>query len=83
MNNKEKNITPEQCKSARGLLNWSQDDLAKKVRIGKNSISDFEKGARIPQPKNLEDIRKVFEEVGIEFENNERALGVKLLKITV
>ena len=79
MDNKEM-LSAEQCRAARGLLNWSQNELATRVRMRKASISDFERGVTNPLRKNLEDIRAAFEEVGIRFENNDDEILVKLLK---
>ena len=71
-------ITPEQCRAARAFLNWSQEDLAKKVRVIKTTIGDFERKKTIPYRKTLEDIRTEFEKAGIRFENNKTGFGVKL-----
>lgn len=80
MSDKKNIITKEQCKAARGLLNWSQGDLAEKVRIRTASISDFERGATNPIRKNLEDIRATFEDFGITFEESDKEYIIKLLK---
>ena len=80
MSDREDLITKEQCKAARGLLNWSQKELADKVRIRAATIGDFERGATTPIKKNLEDIKLAFEEFGIRLENNKKELVVRLLK---
>jgi transcriptional regulator with XRE-family HTH domain len=76
----DKKVTPEQSRAARGLLNWSQGDLAKKVRMGTASISDFERNATNPYKKNMEDIGEAFKEAGIIFEDNENEIVVRLVK---
>ena len=76
----EKNITPKQCKAARSFLGWSQQDLADKVRVVQKTIADFERGVRTPQRRIAEDIRTIFEEAGIKFENDDEGQGAKLLK---
>ncbi len=68
--NSKQIITPEQCRAARGFLDWSQEFLAKKVRVGKTAIGDFERKKTSPYRKTLEDIRTSFEQVGIKFEEN-------------
>ena len=60
-------ITPEQCRAARALLNWSQPDLAEAVGIARETIAHFERGARVPHPNNLSDIRAALEAAGVEF----------------
>jgi ribosome-binding protein aMBF1 (putative translation factor) len=37
-------MTPEQCRAARELLNWSQDDLAKASRVPVEIVAMFEDG---------------------------------------
>lgn len=61
-------MSPAQCRAARALLNWSQDDLVSLCRITKKTIADFERGATIkPHPASLEAIGAAFEASGIEF----------------
>jgi transcriptional regulator with XRE-family HTH domain len=73
-------ITHQQCKAARDLLGWAQDDLSKKSKITKSTIADFERGVRNLRMGTLETIVDTFEKAGIRFENNETEFGVKLLK---
>lgn len=35
-------LLPEQCRAARGLLNWSQDELAAAAGVSRSTIKDFE-----------------------------------------
>jgi ribosome-binding protein aMBF1 (putative translation factor) len=37
-------VTPEQCRAARELLNWSQDDLAEASRVPVEIVAMFEDG---------------------------------------
>ncbi len=62
-------ITPEQCRSARAWLNWSQDDLAAKAKVALSTIRDFENGRRVPIENNVESIEAVFQSVGIVLTN--------------
>ena len=73
-------ITYQQCKAARDLLSWTQDDLSGKAKINKTTLADFERGARNLKVDTLEKIIDAFEKVGIRFENDENAYVVKLLK---
>ncbi|MGH6860658.1 MAG: helix-turn-helix transcriptional regulator [Phyllobacterium sp.] len=36
------NLLPEQCRAARGLLNWSQEQLAALAGVSRSTIKDFE-----------------------------------------
>ncbi|MER8994494.1 helix-turn-helix domain-containing protein [Mesorhizobium sp. M0074] len=49
------------------MLGWSQDELAKAANVARQTIADFERGARIPIANNLISIRHAFERAGIEF----------------
>lgn len=35
-------LFPEQCRAARGLLNWTQEDLAVTAGVSRSTIKDFE-----------------------------------------
>lgn len=35
-------LSPEQCRAARGLLNWTQDHLATESGVSRSTIKDFE-----------------------------------------
>ncbi len=73
-------ITSKQCKAARAFLGWSQQDLADKVRVVQKTITDFEREVRTPQRRIAEDIKTIFIEAGIKFENDSEGQGAKLLK---
>jgi DNA-binding XRE family transcriptional regulator len=60
-------ISPEQCRAARALLNWSQTDLAKAVKISKVSISAFEKGGDMRE-SNRKVVRDALEGAGVIFQ---------------
>ena len=60
-------ISSEQCRAARGLLNWTQAELAEKSKVAKQTLADFERGARKPYERTLADIKKTLEEAGVEF----------------
>lgn len=68
-------ITPEQSRAARGLIDWSQAQLAEASHLGVSTIRDFEKGRRVPTHNNLVAIQRALEEAGIHF----TARGVELL----
>jgi transcriptional regulator with XRE-family HTH domain len=52
---------PAQSRGARGLIQWSQTQLAKKAGVSLSTVADFENGRRLPIPNNLAAIRKALE----------------------
>ncbi len=64
-------ITTAQIRGARGLLNWSQNDLSERTGISGTSIGAIESGATTPRKSSLEKIRQTFENSGIEFMPNQ------------
>ncbi|BBF92212.1 helix-turn-helix domain-containing protein [Blastochloris tepida] len=72
-------LKPEQSRAARGLLDWSQTQLASRSNLGESTIRDFEKGRRVPTANNLAAIRRALEEAGVEFiPENGGGPGVRL-----
>jgi transcriptional regulator with XRE-family HTH domain len=72
-------FSPAQCRAARALLDWSQSELAEKAAVAKQTLGEFERGAREPYPRTLADIRAALEGAGVEFTNGD-APGVRLKK---
>lgn len=64
-------ITTAQIRGARGILNWSQSDLAERTGISATSIGSIENGQSTPRENTLKAIRQAFEKSGIEFLENE------------
>ncbi len=60
-------ITTAQIRGARGILNWSQQDLAQRTGISATSIGSIENGQTTPRESTLGTIRKTLENAGIEF----------------
>jgi transcriptional regulator with XRE-family HTH domain len=60
-------MTPAQSRAARGLLDWSQTELAEGSNLSESTIRDFEKGRRTPTETNISAIQRVFEDAGVEF----------------
>ncbi len=55
------------CKAARALAGMTQADLAKAANLAKQTVADFERGARTPYPNNLAAIRRALESAGVVF----------------
>lgn len=64
-------ISTAQMRAARGLLNWSQQDLSERTDISATSIGSIENGISSPRDSTLAAIRKAFEDSGIEFMPND------------
>ncbi len=60
-------ITIEQCRAARGLLGWTQQDLADACGLSKTAINNFEKGHSDIKNESLKAIRMSFESADVEF----------------
>lgn len=75
-------ITPEQCRAARALLDWSQDELGKAIDLkGGGVIRHFERGHQAPSPETLAALKKALEKAGVEFiPENGGGAGVRLAK---
>src|SRR3981081_4323839 len=70
-------LSPAQCRAARALLNWTQEDLVRHSKITKKTIADFERGATQPRAQTLVQLTAAFEADGIEFFNGS-GLGVRI-----
>ena len=74
-------ITAPQCRAARGLLDWTQQNLADKAGVGIVTVRQFEAAASESRRATVEVIRRAFEEAGVEFINeNGGGPGVRLRK---
>ena len=60
-------LTTAQIRGARGLLNWSQNELAERTGISGTSIGAIESGSTSPRKNTLDTIRSTFERNGVEF----------------
>ncbi len=74
-------ITPSQCRAARGLLDWTQQELAEAARIGVATIRLFEGEAAVSRHATLAVLRRAFELAGVEFiDENGGGPGLRLRK---
>ena len=72
-------ITPAQCRAARGLLKWSQQELAAQAQIGIATVRQFEGEGTEPRRATVAVIQGTLEQAGVEFTNGD-APGVRLRK---
>jgi len=74
-------VTSAQCRAARGLLDWSQLDLAREAGIGIVTVRQVEAGAGTPRRATLVVLKQAFEKAGVEFiDENGGGPGVRLRK---
>src|SRR6516164_4903478 len=72
-------ITSSQCRAARGLLDWTQQELADRAGIGIVTVRQVEAGLSKPRRATLEVIERAMEAAGIEFiDGNGGGPGVRL-----
>jgi len=72
-------ITSAQCRAARGLLDWTQQELADRAGIGIVTVRQVEAGLSRPRKATLEVIKRAMEAAGIEFiDGNGGGPGVRL-----
>ena len=68
-------ITGRQISAARGLLQWSQEDLARKSGLTAQTVRNLEAEARQPQEQTISTVANTFERYGVEFTPDE---GVRI-----
>lgn len=70
-------FAPALSRAARGLIDWSQSDLAAASGVSLSTVRDFETGKRTPISNNLAALQRALEAAGVEFTNGGEP-GVKL-----
>lgn len=75
MSNSGHELTQAQCRAARSLLGWSQQDLASKANVATSTVADFEREKRSPVANNLEAIRTALKKAGISFPPGGAVIG--------
>ena len=73
-------ITPGQCKAARALLGWTQQELAERSGVGVVTIHQLETGANQPRRATVDVVERALQAAGIEFIENGGGPGVRLKK---
>lgn len=73
-------ISVGQIKAARGLLEWTQADLAKITGLHINAINNVERRHGLPRQETIELIQQAFEENNIRFKGT---TGVELVQETL
>lgn len=74
-------ISAEQCRAARALLNWSQQELADRAGVGIVTLRQLEAGIHEPRRSTLEVVKRALQTAGVSFiEENGGGAGVRLTK---
>lgn len=74
-------ITSNQCRGARALLDMTQLELASAAELGLSTIVDFERSRRSVSTEAIQAIRIALDRAGIEFiDENGGGPGVRLRK---
>lgn len=60
-------ITAQQIRGARGLLGWTQGDLAKAAGISLPALNNLERRASDPRASTMRRIEQALVDAGIEF----------------
>ncbi|TCU18829.1 helix-turn-helix protein [Rhizobium sullae] len=64
---KETILTPALCRAARGLLDWTQADLAAKAAVSRSTIRDYEGQYHEIHRATEAQLRLAFEDGGVRF----------------
>lgn len=73
-------LTPDLTRAARGLLDWSQDQLAKRSNLSLSTVKDFEAGRRTPAVNNLAAIQTALENAGVRFVSGDWNGGIAVTR---
>jgi DNA-binding transcriptional regulator YiaG len=73
-------MSPEQCRAARGFVDWSQSDLATAANVSLSTVRDFEKGRRVPIANNLAAMEAALASQGVRISTENDAQQVTYAK---
>ena len=74
-------MTPSQSRAARGLIGWTQAELAVAAKVGVVTVRQFEGGNAEPRSATLTVMRHALEAAGVIFiPENGGGAGVRLKK---
>ncbi|TLU71597.1 transcriptional regulator [Lichenicoccus roseus] len=77
-------ISPAQVRAARGLLDWTRDQLVASSGVPKSTLVRFEDQGSRPRGATLSALRRALEAAGVEFiQENGGGAGVRLRLATV
>lgn len=71
-------LTPALCRAARGLLDWTQSELAGKAAVSRSTIRDYEGRLHEIHRATEAQLRLAFEEGGVRFMEMEDGVALCL-----
>jgi len=72
-------LLPAQCRAARGLLDWSQGDLADRAGVSRSTVKDFETGRHALHQSTERLLTAAIEQGGVELlPAGEAGAGVRI-----
>jgi transcriptional regulator with XRE-family HTH domain len=75
-------LTAAQSRAARALLAWTQQELARRAKVGASTVADFERGQRTPVQNNAEAMRSALEGAGVSFLPGGAVIGPRQRPVT-
>lgn len=58
-------LLPAQCRAARGLLDWTQEELASRAGVSRSTVREFEHARHVLHATSAERIVAAFEAAGV------------------
>lgn len=71
-------LLPEHCRAARGLLDWTQEQLARLAGVSRSTVRDFECGRHELHRATEALLIETFEAAGVRLVSDRRELGIRL-----
>ncbi|SCB59084.1 hypothetical protein GA0061105_106130 [Rhizobium aethiopicum] len=76
-------LSPAQCRAARALIAWSEEELSSASQVAKATIAAFEAGKLLPNEQTLQEMKRSLENGGVFFiAENGGGAGVRLARST-
>ena len=70
---------PAQCRAARGLLNWNQEELARQAGVSRSTVREFEAGHHELHRSTQTLLVRALEEAGVRLiDAGQEGCGVRL-----
>jgi predicted transcriptional regulator len=72
---------PAQCRAARGLLSWNQEDLARQAGVSRSTVREFEAGHHELHRSTQTLLVRALEDAGVRLiEAGDEGCGVRMAK---
>ena len=72
---------PAQCRAARGLLNWNQEDLAVSAGVSRSTVREFEAGHHELHRSTESLLVRALEDAGVRLiEAGDEGFGVRMAR---